>query len=208
MAKGNTAVPTIDLASGKDGKATTLTFVSADFSLPLIAQAAHILRQRARVRRAHTKERGEVRGGGRKPWKQKGTGRARHSSIRSPLWVGGAVTFGPRSRSEAKKKMPVAQSRRALAAAFSAHAHDESLRVVSLPKELPTKTKDLAALLKDERGVLLVVARDHIGIRLPARNIPNIRVAEAQAVTVTDLVAAKQVWIDEAAIATLTGRTK
>lgn len=208
MTKKNTTVPTIDLASGKDGKATTLAFISADFSLPLIAQAAHILRQRTRIRRAHTKERGEVRGGGRKPWKQKGTGRARHSSIRSPLWVGGAVTFGPRSRHEAKKNLPSIQARRALAAAFSAHAKDKSLRVVSLPKEIPVKTKELARLLKNERGILFIISKEHSSVRRAARNIPVLRISDAQEVTVADLVTAKQVWIDEKAVPVLTQRTK
>lgn len=208
MAKKATTVPVIDLATGKKGKDTSLAFVTAEFSLPLVAQAVHVLRQRGRVRRAHTKERGEVRGGGRKPWRQKGTGRARHSSIRSPIWVGGAVTFGPRSRREAKKKLPMAQARKALANSFSAHAADGCLRVVNLPKELPTKTKDMAAMIKDERGVLLIVTKDHSAIGLAARNLPNIRICNATEVTVADIVAAKQVWIDEAAVKTLNERTK
>src|SRR5687767_13595733 len=81
-------------------KVAAPAFLAVAASPLLLAQALHTSRKRTRIRRAHTKERAEVRGGGRKPWKQKGTGRSRHGSSRSPIWVGGGTTFGPRSRHE------------------------------------------------------------------------------------------------------------
>ena len=88
------------------------------FEVPMNADLVHqvFISHTANQRQnsAHTKNRGEVRGGGRKPWRQKGTGRARHGSIRSPLWKGGGVTFGPRNEKNWKKDIPKKMKRKAL----------------------------------------------------------------------------------------------
>jgi len=100
---------------------------------------------------AHTKDRGEVRGGGKKPWRQKGTGRARHGSIRSPLWRGGGVTFGPRKENIFKKKIPKKMKRKALFMALSDKFKNNLLIVLDGLKLEKVKTKFLAELIGNWR---------------------------------------------------------
>src|SRR3989344_1515557 len=98
---------------------------------------------------AHTKDRSEVRGGGKKPWKQKGTGRARHASIRSPIWKGGGVTFGPTKERNFKKKINKKMARKALFMALSSKVKDKQLFVLdNIILENP-KTKEMAVILKN-----------------------------------------------------------
>lgn len=108
----------------------------------VVAQTAN-----ARPVLAHTKTRGEVRGGGRKPWRQKGTGRARHGSIRSPLWIGGGITFGPRSNRNFRLKINARVRRQALLASLSAKAADVAMVVVDDLGPVDRKTKRAAILL-------------------------------------------------------------
>src|SRR3989344_4420590 len=106
--KTTNQLPVVVMGEQKQGEAPLPDFLTGTVSPLLLAQVRHTQRKRSRVRRAHTKERAEVRGGGRKPWKQKGTGRARHASTRSPIWVGGGTTFGPRVRKERVLRIPQA----------------------------------------------------------------------------------------------------
>src|SRR3990167_6007205 len=113
---------------------------------------------------AHAKGRGEVRGGGKKPWKQKGTGRARHASIRSPIWKGGGVTGGPTKERNFKKKINKKMSRRALFMALSSKAKDNQLLVLDeirlenpKTKEMAVVMKNLATLMDKKPKVLLVL---------------------------------------------------
>lgn len=98
---------------------------------------------------AHAKGRGEVRGGGKKPWKQKGTGRARVGSIRSPIWKGGGVTFGPTKERNFKKKINKKMARKALFMVLSSKARDNQLLVLDNIKLENSKTKEMAAILKN-----------------------------------------------------------
>ncbi len=168
----------------------------------LMAQVIHTDQQRRRIRRAHTKDRAEVRGGGKKPWKQKGTGRARHASIRSPLWVGGGTTFGPRSRHEYKNRLPLAMRRRALNGMLGEALRTERLQIVRLPETIPTKTREFARLVPTElRSLLLIVAAEHsVALQRIGRNVPAVTVKDVAQVTVADLVGAQQIWFDEAAL--------
>lgn len=174
--------------------------------LALIARAIHTTQKRGRVRTAHTKERAEVAGGGRKPWKQKGTGRSRHGSSRSPIWVGGGITFGPRSRKTRVLKTQLKERRRALAGAFALHGQHGTLSILNIPKEIPSKTKDLSSQFKDIPSTLVILDDAHTLFARAARNIPAFRCVSARAVSPEDLVNASQVWIDEAALSILEKR--
>src|SRR3989338_2400984 len=143
----------------------TVGLNSALFEVPLNTALLHeaVVAQEAnaRVVVAHTKDRGEVRGGGKKPWKQKGTGRARHGSTRSPIWKGGGVTFGPTAVRNFAKKLNKKARRAALLSALSdAHRQERFLVVDSLV--LPeVKTKILSTLMSklpyaNERALVVV----------------------------------------------------
>lgn len=116
--------------------------------MAVLHQAVIAKQANARVAIAHTKTRGEVRGGGKKPWKQKGTGRARHGSIRSPIWRGGGITFGPRSERNFAQKINKKVRSAALRMALSDKAASEHLVVVDVIFEAQAKTKDMAKLMK------------------------------------------------------------
>ena len=114
----------------------------------LVHLAAEAQMANSRVASAHTKTRGEVRGGGKKPWKQKGTGRARHGSIRSPIWVGGGITFGPRSDRNFSKKINRKTKKAALDMVLADKVRGEALIVLdSMIMEDGTTTL-MAAMLK------------------------------------------------------------
>lgn len=168
----------------------------------LLAQAVHTLNKRVRIRRAHTKERAEVRGGGRKPWAQKHTGRSRHGSIRSPLWVGGGTTFGPRSRHERVLGMPAVMKQRAFAGALAQHALGGTLTVLKAAEKMPQKTKELAGWLKGTgRGVLILAeAANAKDLKRVGRNVPGLNIEEASKATVEQVLKARSVWAEEAAL--------
>jgi large subunit ribosomal protein L4 len=149
--------------------------------------------QLARRRRgtASTKTRGEVSGGGKKPWRQKGTGRARQGSTRSPLWRGGGVALGPKPRDYAYK-LPKKVRRAALCSALSLKAQENLLKVVA-NLDLPApKTRQMVGLLQDlgvEKAALIVLADDNANIQLAARNLPEVKVLRVEGVNVYDLLA-------------------
>lgn len=161
----------------------------------------------ARVGTASTLTKSEVRGGGKKPWKQKGTGRARAGSIRSPLWKGGGVIFGPKPR-DYEKDMPKKVRKLALRSALSS----EVTKVVVLGEDMVSshKTSEFVKLLKNlglekVKKVLLVVG-DNDNVRLSARNLPNIRVVYPENLGVYDLVNSEKILISEGSLAVLEGR--
>lgn len=161
----------------------------------------------ARVGTASTLTKSEVRGGGKKPWKQKGTGRARAGSIRSPLWKGGGVIFGPKPR-DYEKDMPKKVRKLALRSALSS----EVTKVVVLGEDMVSshKTSEFVKLLKNldlekVKKVLLVVG-DNDNVRLSARNLPNVKVVYPSNVGVYDLVNSEKILISESSLAVLEGR--
>lgn len=163
----------------------------------------------ARAGTASTLTRSEVSGGGRKPWKQKGTGRARAGSIRSPLWKGGGVTFGPKPRSY-KKDMPKKVRRLALRSALSSER--EKMLVLGGEELVNShKTSEFRSLLHDlelsSEKVLMIIGKNE-NVRLSARNISNVRVVYPENVGVYDLVNADKVLIDKSSIEVLEGRAR
>ena len=166
----------------------------------LIHQAFVAQQVNAREAIAHTKTRGEVRGGGAKPWRQKGTGRARHGSIRSPLWIGGGVTFGPRNDRNFSKKINKKQKQKALFMVLSSKLSDKELVVFEAVSFGETKTKKandfvstvLDKVLGAKRGkMLIVLPSKNEELELSFRNIPKVKVAYANSLNVVDLLSFK-----------------
>jgi large subunit ribosomal protein L4 len=156
---------------------------------------------------ASTKTRAEARGGGRKPWRQKGTGRARAGSRRSPLWRGGGVTFGPRPR-DYGYSLPKKKRWGALCSALTQKVQDDAITVVErLELERP-KTKDLLGVLARldlvEKKVLIVDESNHERLALSARNVVNIEVARPMALRSAHVLHADTVLFTRQALLTLT----
>jgi len=143
-----------------------------------------------------TKTKGLVRGGGKKPWKQKHTGRARSGSIRSPLWRGGGIIFGPQPR-DYSYKLPKKVRRLALmSAVYEKLSNGEVVVIDSLSLEKP-RTKEIVSILKnlalDSKSVLIVLPEKDDAVVLSARNIPGVRVMRAMDLNVYDVVASRAV---------------
>ncbi|NJP08554.1 MAG: 50S ribosomal protein L4 [Leptolyngbyaceae cyanobacterium RU_5_1] len=196
----------------KDWDGNEVGNASLDLKVANEASAAHIVhralvRQMANARQgtASTKTRSEVSGGGRKPWRQKGTGRARAGSNRSPLWRGGGVIFGPKPR-DYSLKMNRKERRLALRTALQGRV-DNLVVVQDFAEKLPRpKTKDLVNALKGwgvepESKVLLVVAERNETVYLSARNIENLRMISADNLNVFDLLAADHIVATVSALA-------
>jgi len=163
-----------------------------------------VIAQRASLRQGNhkVKNRSEVAGGGRKPWKQKGTGRARQGSIRSPQWRGGGVVFGPTPRSYSYK-LPKKVRRLALRSALSAKVLEENFLVLEGLALNAPKTKDFLKVLKDlsiEKKALFVTAELDENVALSARNIPGVTVVSATGINVLDLLGHEKIVITKAAV--------
>ncbi|QGG49184.1 50S ribosomal protein L4 [Heliorestis convoluta] len=149
------------------------------------------------------KKRGEVSGGGKKPWRQKGTGRARAGTIRSPLWRGGAITFGPQPR-DYKITLPKKVRRLALKSALSSKVLEGNIVVVdTLAMEAP-KTKAMAGVLdklQADRKALIVTAVNDENIFKSARNIPGVKPVDAVSINVYDILKHDKLVITKDAVA-------
>jgi len=163
-----------------------------------------LVQQRASLRQGNhkVKSRGQVAGGGRKPWRQKGTGRARQGSIRSPQWRGGGIVFGPAPRSYSYK-LPKKVRRLALLSALSTKVREEDVIVLEgLTFEAP-KTKEFIKVLADlsiNRKALIVTADLDETVALSARNIPGISVVTATGINVLDLIGHDKLVMTKAAV--------
>lgn len=168
----------------------------------VLYDAITLARNNSRQGTADTKTRSEVSGGGIKPWKQKGTGRARQGSIRSPHWPGGGVVFGPHPRSFAKK-MNRKERRLALKSALSYKVIESELIVLDSFNMESGKTKDAKAILstlKANKNVLVVVDELNDNLILATRNLNNVVLIEASEINTYDVVAADNMIVTEKAV--------
>lgn len=181
----------------------------ADFNNQLVHDSVRAELNARRQGTASSKTRGEVRGGGAKPWRQKGTGRARAGSSRSPIWTGGGVIFGPRPRSFTFK-VNRKERRAALRSALSVHAGRDSLAILDpAPFADTPSAKAAAALLAGwagERSVLVVLTEEQVGVARSFRNLERVSVLPALGVGVADVIGASRLLISEDALNELTGR--
>jgi len=169
----------------------------------LICQAINIQRSNSRTPFAHTKDRSEVRGGGKKPWQQKGTGRARHGSIRSPIWAGGGVTFGPRNEKNFKKKINKKAKRKALFMALSSKFRDKELVVLDklVLEKGKTKLMTLAIkkIFKKDKPSILIITGDKNIIR-SSKNLSYTKTIAVNSLNVIDLLSFKYLLLDKESI--------
>src|SRR3989344_1628082 len=194
----------LPLYNQKAEKVGQIDLVDQVFNLEMNKDLLHqvvtsqIANQRQTI--AHTKGRGEVRGGGKKPWRQKGTGRARHGSIRSPIWKGGGVTHGPTKERDFKKKVNKKIARKALFVALSSKVQDKELIIIDQLQLENWKTKEMALVINKlcelfsaKHGSLLFVTDKKLGdtIERVARNLPKVDVMEAKNINALDIIARK-----------------
>ena len=173
----------------------------------LLHQAVVMQLRNRRAGTAATKSKGFVRGGGKKPWRQKGTGRARAGSIRSPIWVGGGTIFGPHPR-DYSFRMPRKARRGALVAALSLKNQQGKLIVLDKLELEEAKTKLMARALADlnVQSALIVVSQPDERIERSARNLPKIKVLRVEGLNVYDLLRYDHLILMEGALKLLQER--
>lgn len=191
----------------RDGEQVEEIEVQASlFGAPLkqgaLHQTAVSQASRRRLGSASSKDRSEVRGSGSKPWPQKGTGRARHGSVKSPLWVGGGVTFGPHPR-DFGTKVPKKMRRAALKSALSDKVNEGKLMIVDDFAIDSPQTKKVAAMLdslKVTGGALLVLDQPDLNIIKGARNLPRVKTILARQLNVLDILTYNYMVMSKAAL--------
>jgi large subunit ribosomal protein L4 len=192
-------------------KVGTVELPDSVFNVPLnndlVYQVALVQMSNKRKVLAHAKTRAEVKGGGRKPWRQKGTGRARHGSIRSPIWKGGGVTFGPTKNINFKKKVNKKMAKKALFIALSEKMRSGNLIIVDDIKLNEIKTKEVANILKlfnnklEKRGSMLIITPSLQKELLRAsKNIPKLGVSEIRNLNLLEVLSYKNLFILKDAI--------
>lgn len=184
-------VPVHNMAGDKVGEIELRDDI---FAAPINKTVMHqaLVRQLANARRGthKVKERGEVAGGGRKPWRQKGTGRARQGSTRAPQWRGGGIVFGPTPRSY-EQKMPRKMRRVAMRSALSAKAGNEQIVVVQELTLAQPKTKEMVGILRNlkvEKSALILLPERNANVELSARNLPDVKALQAGYMNMRDLL--------------------
>ncbi len=177
------------------------------FNVPLNTELLHevyvSMDANQRVAIAHTKGRGEVAGSGRKPWKQKGTGKARVGSVRSPIWRGGGIVFGPTKDRNFKKKINKKANAKAILMAISEKLRSEKLIVVDKMEAVNKKTKDIASGLKllNLKGSILVnLSEEEKDTYLYSRNIKNVKCIPVNNLNVLDILNHKSLVLSEESV--------
>ncbi len=200
---------------GSDGKQLgTVELPAAIFEAPvnehLIWEAVKGYLGNQRQGNAASKNRAKVSGGGKKPWKQKGTGRARSGSNTSPLWPGGGVAFGPRAGRDYTTRMNQKARRTALLGALSVRAREDNIVIVEAPPLQAPKTKAVAELLKkvglDGKKVLWVFDRTGDPMRKSSRNIAKVETSESRTLNTYELMHCECLVLTEDGLKSLTER--
>lgn len=189
------------------------------FGLKANADLLHqaVVAQQANERQvlAHTKDRSEVRGGGKKPWKQKGTGRARVGSSRSPLWIGGGVTFGPTKDRNFSKKLNRKMRQKAIMMALSDKIAQSSLLILDTLKMAEFKTKQFDTMLKafeksvlpaDRRSLLVINGEKDEKARYSGRNLKGVNIINPENINIVDILTSRQVLMTEEGILSLAAK--
>ena len=170
-----------------------------NYELVKLAYDAYLANSRSS--HAKTLKRGEVRGGGKKPWKQKGTGRARFGSTRNPIWRHGGVAFGRTGEENFTKKISKQAKRQAVAQALSIKNKDKAVIVLETPVKFTGKTKEAVKVLKDlkleGKNVLAVVAEKTPELLRSTNNIPNLKLVRASYLNVFDIMNADAIVFSE-----------
>lgn len=196
MAEAKGSVEVVDQAGKKVGERDLDPAVfDVQVNVPVMHQVVVAGRAAARAGTHSTKTRAEVRGGGRKPWRQKGTGRARHGSIRSPIWVGGGVAHGPKPRSYAMR-VPKKMKRLALRSALSDQARSGRIRVVegfSFEEPKTSRAAEALGSISVEGRVLLVIPGPDVVVEKSFRNLPHVRITYPGRLSVYEVLAAD--WV-------------
>ncbi len=197
----------VDVVDKENKKVETMELPDRIFKVKwnpeLVKQVLHVQLSNRHHPWAHTKDRSEVRGGGKKPWAQKHTGRSRHGSSRSPLWIGGGTTFGPRNERDYSRKINKRMKQLALFSLLSQKIKEDNFRVLdSMALDKP-KTKDMAVILKrffKTASVIVVPAKNNRNMKLAARNIPKVKVLSSNALDVSETLDHKHVLFEKEAV--------
>lgn len=169
----------------------------------LIHEAVVAQESASRIKYAHVKMRGEVRGGGKKPWAQKHTGQARHGSIRSPLWRKGGVTFGPTDEASYAKKINLKKKRLALLMVIASKFQEKTLFIIDDLKIAKIKTKEMLKILKNlklQKTTLVALPEKDKNVYLSSRNIKGVMTISANSLNVVDLLRYKNLLMPKEAI--------
>ncbi|MDX2169881.1 MAG: 50S ribosomal protein L4 [Deltaproteobacteria bacterium] len=173
----------------------------------LLYEVVNMQRANRRAGTHATKTRGEVSGGGKKPWRQKGTGRARAGSSRSPIWTGGAIIFGPQPR-DYSYRLPASARRSALRSALALRAREGALVVVDKLEIADGKTKSMLAVCKAlecEKALIIIEAANPL-LERAARNLPTVQVLRAEGANVEDILRYPRLIVTQAAVEALRAR--
>jgi large subunit ribosomal protein L4 len=191
------------------------------FSVKVAADLLHqaVVAQRANQRQvlAHTKTKGEVRGGGKKPWKQKGTGRARAGSNRSPIWIGGGVTFGPRKDRNFSQKINLKMKRKAILMVLSDKVQNDNLVILDKLETKEFKTKEINSILEKfekevfkaknkKRSILAVTSKMDEKLKYSTRNLEGIELINLDNINVVDLLKYRELLLTEEVVKNLETR--
>jgi large subunit ribosomal protein L4 len=204
----NTITKKKEVSKTENPKIKELGLPEEIFSVPLNEDLVHQIMVsqmgNRRVSVAHTKDRSEVRGGGIKPWRQKGTGRARHGSNRSPIWIGGGTTFGPRSEKDFSRVIPKKMKRKALFMVLSEKLKNDQLILVEKLSIDEPKTKKAIEILNRNsikgESCLVVLSEMNRNTILSFANLPKIKTIQAKDLNCLDLLTSKYLLIGKEGI--------